>query len=68
MITISIFYCCKQVYSYEYMDDYEKCNKTSSPKKGNFYSHLNIEDITDAYYMHAENICKDFQIKCRRIP
>ena len=56
------------MYSYEYMDDYEKCNKTSSPKKGNFYSHLNIEDITDAYYMHAENICKDFQIKCRRIP
>ena len=50
------------------MDDWEKYNKTSSPEKENFYSHLNIEDITDAYYMHAENICKDFEIKCRRIP
>ena len=58
----------QKVYSYEYMDDWEKYNKTSSPEKENFYSHLNIEDIMDAYYMHAENICKDFEIKCRRIP
>ena len=37
----------KVVYPYEYMDDWEKINKTSVPKKQDFYSHLNMEDITD---------------------
>ena len=32
-------------------------------KKKNFYSNLNIEDITDADYMHAKRVCKDFEIK-----
>ena len=30
------------------MDDYEKCNEISLPEKEDFYSHLNMEDITDA--------------------
>ena len=30
------------------MDDWEKCNGTSLPKKEDFYRHLNMEDITDA--------------------
>ena len=29
----------KVVYPYEYMDDWEKINKTSVPKKQDFYSH-----------------------------
>ena len=37
----------KVVYPYEYMDDWEKINKTSVPKKQDFYSHLNMEDIAD---------------------
>ena len=28
-----------------------------------FYSHLNMEDITDADYMHRKRVCKDFEIK-----
>ena len=28
-----------------------------------FYSHLNMEDITDADYALAKRICKDFEIK-----
>ena len=28
-----------------------------------FYSHLNMEDITDADYAHAKRVCKDFEIK-----
>ena len=28
-----------------------------------FYSHLNMEDITDADYAHAKRVCKDFKIK-----
>ena len=38
----------KTVYLYQYKGDWEKFNKTSLLEKGNFYSHLNMEDITDA--------------------
>ena len=38
----------KGVYPYKYMDDREKFNETSLPEKEHFYSHWNIEDITDA--------------------
>ena len=53
----------KGVYPYEYMIDWDKFNETSSPEKGHFYSHLDIEDITDADYTHAKIFCKDFEIK-----
>ena len=53
----------KRVYPYEYMDDWEKFNETSLPEKENFYSNLNMEDITDADYAHAKRVCKDFEIK-----
>ena len=36
----------KGVYSWEYMDDWEKLNETPLPEK-DFYCHLNMEDITD---------------------
>ena len=45
------------------MDDKEKSNVTSLLEKEDFYSHLNMEDITDADYVHAKNVCKDFEIK-----
>ena len=38
------------VYHHEYMDDWEKFNETSLPEKEDFYSNLNMEDITDADY------------------
>ena len=38
----------KGVYPYEYMDDWEKFNETTLPEKDEFYSNLNMEDITDA--------------------
>ena len=41
----------------------EKFDGTSLPEKGDFCSHLNMENITDANYMHAEKACKDFEIK-----
>ena len=53
----------KGIYLYEYMDDWEKFNETSLPVKEDFYSHLNMEDITDADYAHAKTVCKDFEIK-----
>ena len=45
------------------MDDWEKCNGASLPEKEDFYSHLNMEDITDADYAHAKTVWKDFEIK-----
>ena len=47
------------------MDDREKFNEISPPKKEDFYSHLNIEHITDADYAHAKRICKDLKKKFR---
>ena len=45
------------------MDDWEKLNETSLPEKKDFYSHLNLEDITDADYALAKRVCKGFEIK-----
>ena len=45
------------------MDDWEKFNEGSLLKKEDFYSHLNMEDITDAHYAYAKRVCKDFEIK-----
>ena len=45
----------KDVYPYEYMDNWENFNETSLPEIENFYSHLNMEDITDADYAHAKD-------------
>ena len=45
------------------MDDWEKSNETSLPKREDFYSHLNMEKVIDADYIHAKRICKDFKIK-----
>ena len=53
----------KGVYPYEYMDDWEKFNEATLPKKEEFCSNLNMEDIKDAYYIHVKRVCKDFEIK-----
>ena len=42
------------------MDDWKKFNKASLLKREDFYSHLNIEDITDGDYAHGKRVCKHF--------
>ena len=42
------------VYPYENMDDWEKFRETLWPVKGDFYNHLNMEDITDADYTQTK--------------
>ena len=42
-----IFLFRKRVYPLGYMNDWEKLNETSLPEKEDFYSHLNMEYITD---------------------
>ena len=44
----------KGVYQYEYMNIWERFNKTFSPDKKAFYSSVNLENITDADYKHAK--------------
>ena len=36
------------------MHDWVKFNETSLPEKEDFYSQVNMEDITDADYVHAK--------------
>ena len=49
----------KGVYPYEYMDSWERFNETSLPDKKAFYSELNLEDITDKDYAHAQKVFKE---------
>ena len=44
------------------MDNWGKFGETL-PEKEDFYSNLNMEDITDVDYVHAKRVCKDFEIK-----
>ena len=44
----------KGVYPYEYMDEWERFNEIELTEKDEFYSNLNMEDITDADYMHTK--------------
>ena len=53
----------KGVNPYEFIDEWEKFNETSLPKKDDFYSNLNMEDIKDSNYNSAKRVCKDFEIK-----
>ena len=45
------------------MDDWEKFNETTLPEKEEFYSNLNMEDITDEDFMHGKKVCQDFEIE-----
>ena len=53
----------KSVYPYEYMDNWERFNKTSLPNKESFSSKLNMENIDDIDYIHGNNVFKRFKLK-----
>ena len=53
----------KGVYPYEYMDSWERFNETSLPDKKVFHSKLNLEDITDEDYAHAQKVWQVLEIK-----
>ena len=57
MISIIFFFLLrKSVCSYECMDEWEKFNENSIPEKKEFDNNLNMEDITDADYIHAKRV------------
>ena len=45
------------------MDSWERFDETSLPDKEAFYSELNLEDITDKDYEHAQKVWEVFGIK-----
>ena len=47
------------------MDSQEKFNETTLPPKEPFYSELNLEDITDKDYAHAQKVWEVFEIQNR---
>ena len=52
----------KGVYPYEDMDNWEKFDKTTLPPKEAFHSNLNLEDISDEDYAHAQKVWEVFEI------
>ena len=53
----------KGVYPYECMDPWERFDETSLPDKEAFYGSLNMEDITNVDYRHAEKVFKNLNNK-----
>ena len=45
------------------MDSWERFNETSLPPKKSFYSKLNLEDISDKDYLHAQKVWEEFGIR-----
>ena len=42
------------------MGDWEKFSETLLPEKEDFYSNINMGDITAVDYMHAKRVWKNF--------
>ena len=53
----------KGIYPYDFMNSFEKFNKTELQTKEDFYSILNNEHITDKQYEHAQNLWNTFTLK-----
>ena len=53
----------KGVYPDEYMDNWNKFNETSLSSKKAFYSELNLENISDKDYAHAQKVWEVFGIR-----
>ena len=50
------------IYSYEYMDNWERLDENKIPPKEALYSELNL-GISDADYEHIKNVWEAFEIK-----
>ena len=53
----------KGVYPYEYADTWKRFCEISLPSKEDFYRDLNMEDISDIGYRHANNVFKVFKLE-----
>ena len=62
MITISLF-CCEKAFILMNIGWLGKTQQNNVTWKRRFYSHLNMEDVTDADYAHAKRVGKETEIK-----
>ena len=53
----------KGVYPYEYMGDWDKFNEEKLPDKSDFYSSVNMEEISNIDYRQAKKVFNKFNIK-----
>src|SRR5258708_12326927 len=53
----------KQIYPYEYIDNFNKFNEQNLPLKEDFYSSLNYNKISEEDYKHPLSISTIFPIK-----
>ena len=53
----------KDVYPYEYADTWERFSEISLPSKEDFYINLNMDDISDIDYRHANNVFQVFKLE-----
>ena len=50
------------MYPYEYMDKWSKFNEATLPSKKEFHSELNLQDISNSDYKHAQKVWNTFKI------
>ena len=55
----------KGVYPYEDIDNWEKLDETTILPKEAFHSNLNLENIHDEDYAHAQNVLEVFETNNR---
>lgn len=53
----------KGVFPYEYIDEYAKLEEIALPQKESFFSSLTGTNISDADYIHAQNVWNEFGIQ-----
>ena len=53
----------KGIYTYQYMDSWERFDENTIPPKVAFYSELNLGGISDADYEHVKKVWESFDIK-----
>ena len=53
----------KGIYPYEYTYDWSRFDEEQLPEQRSFYSNLNMEEISDIDYRHAEKVFNKFNIK-----
>ena len=53
----------KGVYPYEYMTSWDKFTETQLPPKEVFHSSLNMSNISECHYEHAQKVWREFNLK-----